>query len=178
MLAELWLSVHLVGNDTRRYREGQTHSHSELVLDLDADFFLSFQKVFFVRTQWRVITAFRSRSLGARVGPNRLVLCLTCLVYVPQTRCGLWGSVTTLHQLVNTKPKPFATHCFSPSSPGSNALPPALPPVFSSLCRAPSAAAAAQINKLKKKYPWSHPQWELQGFLHEIVALSLTCGRL
>lgn len=90
---------------------------------LDADFFLSFQKVFFVRIQWRVITALGSCSLGALVGLNRLVLCLACLVYVPSTCCGLWGSVTTLQQLVNTKPKPFATHCFSPSSPGSNVLP-------------------------------------------------------
>lgn len=112
MLAELWcgfqhsLSVHLIGDDTRWCWIG-------------CRFFLSFQKVFFVRIPWRVITALRSRSLGALVGLNRLALCLTSLVYVPQNCCGLRGSVTILQQLVNTKPKPFATHCFSPSSPGS-----------------------------------------------------------
>lgn len=74
------------------------------------------------RYMTNVSTVLQSRSLSPAVGPDRSILCLTCLVYIHLTCSGLWWSVTTLQQLVNTKPKPFATRWFSPSSPGSNIL--------------------------------------------------------
>lgn len=74
------------------------------------------------RYMMNVSTVLQFRSLSPAVGPDRSILCLTCLVYIHQTCSGLWWSVTTLQQLVNTKPKPFATRWFSPSSPGSNIL--------------------------------------------------------